>query len=134
MGNITLLMGVFYLLGLIIFAASVLVIFIVTRFEVSVYKDIIHTLYLLGAKDDYICHHFEKRGRKFGFKAGILGSILGTLTCFLFYSFSGGGILWDAAIFIAPLCVLLMVLTPLLCNMICRISSKHYIKILQQKS
>ncbi len=136
MRNIQTLEWVFYILCLILFISSTLVITVVTRFEVAVHKDIIHILYLLGARDEYIALHFQKRGRAFGFKAGVAGSILGALTAFIFLKI-GSGMLLENSYLIWSLGILLF-LTPLmtmfLCDFLCRISSSYYIQILQQKN
>ena len=135
MKNIQTLEWVFYLLCLILFLASTVVMIVVTRFEVAVHKDIIHILYLLGARDDYIAFHFQKRGRFFGFKGGIIGSVLGALTSFIFLKMGSSEIVLESLIW--PLIVLLVLgplLTSILCDLLSRLSSGYYIQLLQQKN
>lgn len=135
MSNLSSLERVFYLLCLIVFSASILVVVLVTRFEVTVHQNIIHTLYLLGAKDQYISSHFQKRGRRFGFKGGFLGGLMGILTCFVFFYFSPEyGNLSSMMMFLVSLSCFFPFMIMLCCDMICKISSNTYIEKLQQKN
>ncbi len=134
MNNLSSLERVFYLLCLIVFSASILVVLVVTRFEVAVHQNIIHTLYLLGAKDHYISSHFQKRGRRFGFKGGFLGVLMGFVTCLVFFYFSPEyGTITSMSAFLLGLSCVLPVMVMLCCDMVCKFASKTYIQKFQQK-
>jgi cell division transport system permease protein len=61
-------------------AASVLTVIFTTRAGLAVHRDVIELLHMVGARDGYIAHQFEREALRLGFAGGIGGLVLAALT------------------------------------------------------
>jgi cell division protein FtsX len=131
--NIKVLERVFFFLCALMFTTSILVIMISTIFEVNCHHKIIHILYLLGAKDSYISLHFQKRGRFFGLKGGVFGTLFGILSYLLFAYFTQNLIFESHfLVFFISTIVFLPISAIIVCDIISKLSSLRSIRKLQQ--
>lgn len=68
---------------LLIGAASVLTVIFTTRTGLSVHRDVIELLHLMGAGDGYIAAQFDRQALRLGLAGGALGIALALATLFL---------------------------------------------------
>ena len=61
-------------------AASVLTVIFTTRAGLAVHRDVIELLHMVGARDGYIAHQFEREALRLGFAGGVGGLVLAVLT------------------------------------------------------
>ena len=123
-----------WVITFLIMLLCLMIVGIATRFEVMIHKETIHILYLLGAKDSYIAHHFQKRARKFG----ALSSFLGTAAASLSYLFfvillKTHAITTDEIIFIAAILILGPIIGTIFIGGIAKLSSLALVHKFQQQ-
>jgi cell division transport system permease protein len=61
-------------------AASVLTVIFTTRAGLAVHRDVIELLHMIGARDGYVAHQFEREALRLGFAGGVGGLILAVVT------------------------------------------------------
>lgn len=61
-------------------AAAVLTVIFTTRAGLAVHRDVIELLHMMGARDGYIAHQFEREALRLGLAGGIGGLALAALT------------------------------------------------------
>lgn len=60
-------------LGVVIFIAAAAIVMIVMSMNVSIYRDVVHTLQLIGAQDAYVVKQFQSHARYLAMKAWLIG-------------------------------------------------------------
>jgi cell division transport system permease protein len=65
---------------LLIAAAAVLTVIFTTRAGLSVHRDVVELLHVIGARDGYIARQFERQALKLGLAGGGLGLLLALVT------------------------------------------------------
>ncbi|HUK59307.1 MAG TPA: FtsX-like permease family protein [Stellaceae bacterium] len=68
------------LIVFLIAAAAVATVIFTTRTGLSVHRDVVELLHVIGARDGYIAHQFERQALKLGLAGGGLGLLLAVAT------------------------------------------------------
>jgi cell division transport system permease protein len=80
-------------------AAAVLTVIFTTRTGMSVHRDVIELLHLMGARDGYIAAQFERRALRLGLGGSLVGLVLaGTTLLFLVHAGSAAVVLGESAL------------------------------------
>jgi cell division transport system permease protein len=94
-------------------AAAVLTVIFTTRAGLSVHRDVIELLHLMGARDGYIAQQFDRQALRLGLWGGALGIALALATLLLLGQAAGAASLLGGGLGLGPLDYAALALLPM---------------------